>query len=129
MEFFVHQSELEIADSAPHPHPSTAVGASYGHLRSGKLVPEMDGVRGIAILLVLLVHFTPTPEVPIALQKALGIGWSGVDLFFVLSGFLITGILLDTRDADNYFRSFYFRRILRIFHCCPVTVRGIPANR
>lgn len=84
-------------------------------VRTEKTIPELDGVRGLAILLVLLVHSNPTPAVPAAVQKMLSIGWCGVDLFFVLSGFLISGILLDTRGAENYFSSFYGRRVLRIF--------------
>ncbi len=79
-----------------------------------RVIPELDGVRGLAILSVLLYHFSLPPAVPHVLSSALWLGWSGVDLFFVLSGFLITGILLDTRSAGNYLSSFYARRALRI---------------
>jgi peptidoglycan/LPS O-acetylase OafA/YrhL len=71
-------------------------------------VPALDGVRGIAIAMVLL-HHSGWPS-PVS-----SIGWVGVDLFFVLSGYLITGILIDTREASNRARSFYVRRALRIF--------------
>ena len=79
-------------------------------------IPELDGVRGVAILLVLLFHFQGARPhlVPKPLTYPMILGWSGVDLFFVLSGFLITGILVETRDAENYFSSFYARRVLRI---------------
>jgi peptidoglycan/LPS O-acetylase OafA/YrhL len=77
-------------------------------------VAALDGLRGIAILLVLLHQFDPSPSGSIA-DLLLGIGWIGVQLFFVLSGFLITGILLDTRDSPVFYRSFFARRVLRIF--------------
>lgn len=86
-------------------------------------IPELDGIRAIAVLMVLLMHvLTPDGQssaalgniAPQALTLLIGHGWLGVDLFFVLSGFLITGILLDTKDSPHYFRNFYGRRALRI---------------
>lgn len=85
-------------------------------------VRELDGIRGLAIALVLVWHYVHAqlqqvePETPLAFFKqAVSFTWSGVDLFFVLSGFLIAGILLDHREAENYFRVFYIRRACRIF--------------
>ena len=82
-------------------------------------IPALDGVRGIAILLVMVHHYAqllnPANTIDRLVLGAARAGWVGVDLFFVLSGFLITGILYDTRNARNYFPSFYARRFLRIF--------------
>jgi peptidoglycan/LPS O-acetylase OafA/YrhL len=82
-------------------------------------IPALDGIRGIAILAVILHHcrFLLNPSYPFQhiLVKLFELGWSGVVLFFVLSGFLITGILLDSRTSPNYFSTFYIRRFLRIF--------------
>ena len=77
-------------------------------------VAELDGLRGIAILIVMIHRFWPRTDASLAADLA-GAGWIGVDLFFVISGFLITGILLDTKGEPTYFRNFYVRRVLRIF--------------
>jgi len=83
--------------------------------RAGARVSELDGLRGIAILLVLLFHFTPASGVLHPLAHVFQVGWIGVDLFFVLSGYLITGILLDSAGRPHYYRNFIVRRSLRIF--------------
>lgn len=97
-------------------------GEKLGGLRH---IPALDGVRGLAILLVLLFHYLGTNWTPVSthsgyfagriIENLCAGGWSGVDLFFVLSGFLITRILLDARETPHYFRNFYVRRVLRIF--------------
>ncbi|HZT79778.1 MAG TPA: acyltransferase, partial [Gemmataceae bacterium] len=85
----------------------------------GTHLPGLDGLRGVAILLVLAFHLLPsqpvTSHVTAWIYRAAWSGWCGVDLFFVLSGFLITGILLDAKGLPHYFRNFYARRTLRIF--------------
>jgi len=83
-------------------------------------VPQLDGLRGVAILLVISLHYLNDSEhgafgsFLYRFGCAFRLGWSGVDLFFVLSGFLIGGILLDARRAENYFSVFYTRRLFRI---------------
>ena len=79
-----------------------------------KILPELDGLRGLAVLGVLFYHCGPLLE-GTWLHGPAEWGWAGVNLFFVLSGFLITSILLDSRQKPRYFRNFYGRRALRIW--------------
>jgi peptidoglycan/LPS O-acetylase OafA/YrhL len=93
---------------------------SIAHVRKPTRIPELDGLRGLAILLVIVFHYTNGE----ALTRSSGLAYyvqrgaapwtTGVDLFFVLSGFLIGGILIEARGSDSYFRTFYVRRFFRI---------------
>jgi peptidoglycan/LPS O-acetylase OafA/YrhL len=89
-------------------------------------VAALDGVRGLAVALVLAFHFgtvgiapirvvTAADAVDLSVFRLFSLGWIGVDLFFALSGFLITGLLLDDVGRPGYYRRFYTRRALRIF--------------
>lgn len=82
-------------------------------------LPRLDGLRGVAIALVLVHSLTLLNQVDSVTSRLVhslfAFGWVGVQLFFVLSGFLITGILVDTKHRPHYFKNFYIRRALRIF--------------
>ena len=77
-------------------------------------LPELDGLRGLAILWVVLYHCHPRLKGTWIYYASLW-GWAGVVLFFILSGFLITSILLVTRDKPHFFHNFHARRALRIW--------------
>jgi peptidoglycan/LPS O-acetylase OafA/YrhL len=102
---------LETASAVPR--------GSEGGQKRDSYVPALDGLRGLAIIMVLFVHFIgdaqPYSAFERILVKASNYGVWGVDLFFVLSGYLITGILYDSKGSARYFRNFYMRRVLRIF--------------
>jgi peptidoglycan/LPS O-acetylase OafA/YrhL len=77
-------------------------------------IPELQGLRGLAVLGVVIYHCHPRLIGTLIYYPSLW-GWAGVNLFFVLSGFLITSILLEARERPHYFRNFYARRALRIW--------------
>ena len=99
----------------------SALRAVWRNPAFARRVPELDGLRGLAILLVLVWHYVAITLPPASggletvLRRPLLLAWSGVDLFFVLSGFLIGGILLDESTSPRFFTTFYARRFCRIF--------------
>lgn len=103
-------------NSSLNTHPMTPT-APPTH---GRHMPALDGLRGLAVGLVLFQHFFHGVDKGPAFADSVVFGlasrsWMGVDLFFVLSGFLITGILWDQKGSERYFKNFYARRALRIF--------------
>jgi peptidoglycan/LPS O-acetylase OafA/YrhL len=102
----------EIITSVAQPAPMNA---------PTKRIPELDGLRGLAILLVILCHYVqdggpigPRHSLAARIGEVIGQGTVGVDLFFILSGFLIGGILLNSRSSPRYYSTFYTRRFFRI---------------
>jgi peptidoglycan/LPS O-acetylase OafA/YrhL len=108
---------MTVSESATPSHGDSTRASNLGC--PGRHYAALDGLRGVAILSVMLYHFTggynganPALRLWSFIADA---GWMGVDLFFVLSGFLITGILYDTARAEHKVKNFYARRALRIF--------------
>src|ERR1700688_4074864 len=114
-----------LTPHAPVSLPSSPTDISHAVLKTEVAfparIPVLDGLRGIAILFVMVYHFwfygvaSGHALWERVYSHAAALGWVGVDLFFVLSGFLITGILYDSRDDPHYYRVFYARRTVRIF--------------
>src|ERR1035438_571362 len=94
--------------------PAVESVAAWKNVRIAGRIPELDGLRGLAILMVLFFHYVSVygaPGHPLweAVTVSTRLFWSGVDLFFVLSGFLIAGILIDSARSRAYFKTFYLQ--------------------
>jgi peptidoglycan/LPS O-acetylase OafA/YrhL len=118
--------------STPHliDEPIRDITIPYRSSLLKKNMPGLDAIRGLAVFSVLLYHGlfwdtlqTPPPNsIAEKISEVMKFGWLGVFLFFVLSGFLITGILLDTKRKPHYWRNFYIRRLLRLFPAFVLTL-------
>src|SRR4051812_35012378 len=107
---------LEITERQQSSKQTTEEGESRA-LPAPPHVDQLDGLRGVAIVMVMLFHMnaaSPVGALAVAWAELCKGGNQGVDVFFVLSGFLITGILLNSLHGSHYFRNFYARRALRI---------------
>ncbi len=114
---------MSLADNIRGPHDHFEARIHHRSSRAGvetRRILELDGLRGIAILSVVALHYIADSaggdfgSFLYRFKAVFRLGWSGVDLFFVLSGFLIGGILLDARRSSSYFKVFYARRAFRI---------------
>jgi peptidoglycan/LPS O-acetylase OafA/YrhL len=96
------------AGAGSRPRPRLAL--AWRLLPENGHLPVLDGLRGLAMLLVFLYHVVVYPP----WRRPFAIGWIGIELFFVLSGFLITGLIVDSTGERHQLRNFYVRRALRI---------------
>jgi peptidoglycan/LPS O-acetylase OafA/YrhL len=109
-----------MSSSLSTPRPKSGVETQIS-VTPPRHMPALDGLRGAAIVLVVACHAALMSRSDVhsrlghLIDLIMGAGWIGVDLFFVLSGFLITGILLATKESPAYYKSFFARRLLRIF--------------
>jgi peptidoglycan/LPS O-acetylase OafA/YrhL len=114
------QSPTSTPSSAPAPLHAPHITPVLGHSVDARAHnPALDGLRGLAVLMVYVFHYGGGLQSPHRAIRFLGYvtetGWIGVVLFFALSGFLITGSLWDSFNEPNCLRNFYARRVLRIF--------------
>lgn len=110
-------AETTVSTQAQSPQTDTREAMRAHVARHDARTRALDGLRGIAILLVMWYHqtvFAPAGWASSLAHTLAGYGWCGVDLFFVLSGYLITLGLLKSKGHDHFFRNFYVRRALRI---------------
>jgi peptidoglycan/LPS O-acetylase OafA/YrhL len=111
-------SNLVLTTTQTIPGDPSMMPIDQKNAKTGKHLPALDGVRGLAVLIVVAFHTGGGAQSSNPIGRAIGltlkVGWSGVTLFFVLSGFLITGILWDSKGAEHWWRNFYVRRVLRI---------------
>jgi peptidoglycan/LPS O-acetylase OafA/YrhL len=105
----------------------TAISAQPVPIPRGRF-QELDGVRAFGVTTIIVAHMWPYPHGSRVVWDTLHLSWILMDLFFVLSGFLIAGILLDTRNRPDYYRSFYSRRALRILPVYYLVIAALTAS-
>src|SRR6478672_4590891 len=116
----VNKKDISVSDLPTDVSIPLNGSTSSTKISNSNRLTELDGLRGIAILLVISFHylnnqlFESNNRLGKLLASGTQFGWLGVDLFFVLSGFLIGTILIANKHSQNYFKTFFVRRVVRI---------------